>query len=74
MPLFTSCLVSNNKEQKKEEPVDSNTAMRVRFDYSGAELILEQLENDDQDNIEEIITHPGYSHVLLHSKKYSSKP
>lgn len=46
---------------------------QIAFDYSGAELILEHF-TDNQDNVEKIVDNPGYQHILLHSKKYSSNP
>ena len=46
---------------------------QITFDYSGAELVLEHF-TDNQDNVEKIVNNPGYQHILLHSKKYSSNP
>lgn len=46
---------------------------QITFDYSGAELVLEHF-TDNQDNVEKIVNNPGYRHILLHSKKYSSNP
>ena len=52
---------------------DSHLFGQITFDYSGAELVLEHF-TDNQDNVEKIINNPGYQHILLHSKKYSSTP
>ena len=46
---------------------------QTTFDYSGAELVLEHF-TDNQGNVEKIVNNPGYQHILLHSKKYSSNP
>ncbi len=51
----------------------SHSSGQITFDYSGAELVLEHFV-DNQNNTEKILTHPGYQHILLHSKKYSSNP
>jgi hypothetical protein len=45
----------------------------ITFDYSGTKLVLEHF-TDNQDNVEKIVNNPGYQHILLHSKKYSSNP
>jgi hypothetical protein len=46
---------------------------QITFDYSAVDLILEQFTKG-KDNTEEIVAHPGYKHILEHSKKYSSSP
>lgn len=46
---------------------------QITFDYSGAELVLEHFTGN-RDNVEKIVYNPGYQHILLHSKKYSSNP
>ncbi len=51
----------------------SHSSGQITFDYSGAELVLEHFV-DNKNNVEQILTHPGYQHILLHSKKYSSNP
>lgn len=52
---------------------NSNSFGKISFDYTGAELVIEHFV-DNQNNVEKILIHPGYQHILLHSKKYSSNP
>ena len=52
---------------------NSNSFGQISFDYMGAELVIENFV-DSQNNVQKILTHSGYQHILLHSKKYSSSP
>ena len=45
----------------------------ITFDYSVAELVIEHFCGG-KDNTEAIANHPGYKHILEHSKRYSSRP
>ncbi len=45
----------------------------ITFDYSGIELVIDQFCNG-KNNTEAIANHPGYKHILAHSKRFSSKP
>lgn len=53
--------------------VSSGLFGQISFDYSAVELVLGQFK-EGEDNTEAIINHPGYQHILIHSKKYSSNP
>ncbi|MFH1319269.1 MAG: DUF5700 domain-containing putative Zn-dependent protease [Bacteroidota bacterium] len=47
---------------------------QIKFDYTGADVVIDYFLNDKKENIPGIINHPGYLHVFEHSKKYSSTP
>ena len=47
---------------------------QIKFDYTGAELVVNYFADTTNKSEQEIINHPGYKHILLHSKKFSSQP
>ncbi len=47
---------------------------QVKFDYTAAKLVINYFDGTANKNEEEIINHPAYQHILLHSKKFSSQP
>ncbi|MFO7880757.1 MAG: DUF5700 domain-containing putative Zn-dependent protease, partial [Bacteroidales bacterium] len=47
---------------------------QIKFDYTGAELVINYYADNTNKGKQEIISHPGYQHILLHSNKFSSQP
>ena len=47
---------------------------QIKFDYTGAELAVNYFSDTVNKSELKIINHPGYQHILLHSKKFSSEP
>jgi len=54
--------------------INLKVAGQIKFDYTGAELIVNYFADTTNKSKLEIIKHPGYQHILLHSKKFSSQP
>lgn len=52
---------------------NTNLFGQLIFDYSGAELIIEQY-TENKDHTDKIVNNAGYQHILEHSKLYSSNP
>lgn len=52
---------------------NSNLFCQIKFDYTAIEKLTDYYNKKNTD-IESIINHPGYQHIILHSKKYSSNP
>ncbi|MBI4647167.1 MAG: hypothetical protein HY738_11405 [Bacteroidia bacterium] len=51
-----------------------NSVGQIKFDYTGAELVINYFTDTLNKNEQKIIKHPGYQHILLHSQKFSSQP
>lgn len=47
---------------------------QIKFDYTGAELVVNYFADTINKSEQKIIKNPGYQHILLHSKKFSSQP
>ena len=47
---------------------------QIKFDYTGAELVVNYFAGQTSLSAQKIIDNPGYQHILQHSKKFSSQP
>lgn len=47
---------------------------QIKFDYTGVELVINYFADTTNKSEQEIINHPGYQHILNHSKRFSSQP
>jgi hypothetical protein len=54
--------------------MNANALAGVSIDYSAAELVLRYFRDGPGVDEREIVRHPAYQHIILHSKKYSSQP
>jgi len=61
---------------KPNTHIKLNPLGQVKFDYTGAELLINYFSDTPLWAFDEpkIIDHPAYKHILLHSQKFSSQP